>query len=179
MTGAARWFLAARRRRPSDRGNAALELLLLAPIILFLIGFVIAAGRTSIAQEAVNAAARDAAREASIAPNEAVAEQTALSSATAALKSDGLDCEPTVTLPDLASAFGSPIGTSALVRAQVVCVVRLSDLSVPGVPGHLSLRASFTSPLDPFRSRDLAAGFASIGSFAGQPGGSGPGDSPW
>ncbi|HUC56237.1 MAG TPA: TadE/TadG family type IV pilus assembly protein [Streptosporangiaceae bacterium] len=141
-----------------DRGNAPLELLLLAPIILFLIGFVIAAGRTSIAQEAVNAAARDAARQASIAPNQAVAEQNAMSSASAALRSDGLDCTPVVSLPGLGAAFGSPIGTSALVRAQVTCVVQLSDLSVPGVPGHLSLRASFTSPIDPYRSRDLALG---------------------
>ena len=44
-----------------DSGNAALELLILAPVILGLIGLVIAAGRTSVAQGSVDAAARDAA----------------------------------------------------------------------------------------------------------------------
>ncbi len=149
-----------------DRGNAALELVLLAPVILFLIGFAIAAGRTSIAQGAVDAAARDAAREASIAPNYQAAQAAAVSSATAALRADGIDCEPVVRLPALAQAFGSPIGQSAPVTAKVTCQVRLSDLVVPGLPGSLTLRAVFTSPLDPYRSRDLAlarfAGPASV-----------------
>ncbi len=142
----------------ADRGNAALELVLLAPVILFLIGFAIAAGRTSIAQGAVEAAARDAARQASIAPNSGAAQSAAMSSATAALRSDGLDCEPIVDLPNLGAAFGSPIGQSAPVTAKVTCQVGLSDLVVPGLPGSLTLRAVFTSPLDPYRSRNLASG---------------------
>jgi Flp pilus assembly protein TadG len=48
-------------RRDRDAGNAALELVILAPVILFLLGLVIAAGRTSVAQGSVAAAARDAA----------------------------------------------------------------------------------------------------------------------
>jgi hypothetical protein len=141
----------------ADRGNAALELVLLAPVILFLIGFAIAAGRTSIAQGAVEAAARDAARQASIAPNSGAAQSAAMSSATAALRADGLDCEPIVDLPNLGEAFGSPIGQSAPVTAKVTCQVGLSDLVVPGLPGSLTLRAVFTSPLDPYRSRNLAS----------------------
>ncbi|HET9893563.1 MAG TPA: TadE/TadG family type IV pilus assembly protein [Streptosporangiaceae bacterium] len=139
-----------------DRGNAPLELVLLAPIILILIGFVIAAGRVNTAQGAVDAAARAAAREASVAPSEGVAQVNALASADAALRSDGLQCQPAVSLPGLSAAFGTPIGRAASVHALVVCVVRLSDVVVPGVPGTITLRARFTSPLDPFRSRDLA-----------------------
>lgn len=56
-----------RRRRQGEDGNAALELVILAPVLLALLGLVIAAGRTSIAQGSVDAAARDAARQASIA----------------------------------------------------------------------------------------------------------------
>jgi Flp pilus assembly protein TadG len=140
-----------------DRGNAPLELLMLAPIILLLISMIVAAGRITVAQGAADAAAREAARQASIAPNQAAAEQAAMSSATNALRADGLDCEPQVSLPGLGAAFGSPIGTSAPVRARVTCTVRLSDLLVPGLPGSLSLSASFTSPLDPYRSRDLGS----------------------
>jgi Flp pilus assembly protein TadG len=138
-----------------DRGNAPLELVMLAPVIVFLIGLVIAAGRVSVANGAVAAAARDAARQASIAPNRTAAGQAAVSTADAALRGDGIDCDPVVTTPGLDAAFGSQIGTSALVTAKVTCDVRLSDLVVPGLPGSIGLTSTFSSPLDPYRSRDL------------------------
>lgn len=142
-----------------DRGVAALELLAIAPVILMLICLVIAAGRTSIAQGAVNAAARAAARQASIAPTLASAEQAAYAGAAAALQADGLDCQPSVKLPGIDRAFGTRPGQQAQVQARVVCVVRLSDLTlVPGLPGSIGLKAAFTSPFDPFRSRDLGNG---------------------
>jgi hypothetical protein len=147
--------LAVRRARLQD-GNAALELVLIAPVILILIGLVIAAGRVTTAQNAVNAAARDAARQASIAPTQGIAETSAIASATAALAADGLDCQPVVSLPGLNAAFNTPLGRPAELHALVTCVVQLSDLTVPGVPGKISLRARFAAPLDPYRSRDLA-----------------------
>jgi hypothetical protein len=124
---------------------------MLAPIIVFLIGFVIAAGRTTIAQGAVAAAARDAARQASISLSASEAQLKADSSAQAALSADGLRCTPTVTL-NLAG-FTVPAGQPAHVSATVTCTVSLSDLIVPGVPGSRTLRATFTSPLDPYRTR--------------------------
>ena len=141
-----------RRRLAADDGNAALELLILAPVILALIGLVIAAGRTSVAQGSVDAAAREAARQASISLSPAAARQAALSSANAALRADGLHCKPVVTL-DLLNGFNTPLGLPAQVSASVSCTVRLSDLLVPGIPGSRRLTASFTSPLDPYRSR--------------------------
>jgi hypothetical protein len=140
----------------SDRGNAPLELLLIAPIILVLIGLVVAAGRVTTARGAVDAAAAEAARQASIAPTAGAAELAALSSATAALQADGLACQPIVTLPNLNTAFGTPLGQPAEVEAKVTCVLRLSSLLVPGVPGTVTLVGRFFSPLDPYRSRDLA-----------------------
>lgn len=135
----------------SDAGNAALELVMLAPIIVFLIGFVIAAGRTTVADGAVAAAARDAARQASIALNASQAQSDADSSARAALNGDGLRCNPTVSLN--LSGFNVPPGQPAQVSATVTCTVPLSDLLVPGVPGSRTLHATFTSPLDPYRTR--------------------------
>jgi Flp pilus assembly protein TadG len=137
--------------RGRDDGNAALELVVLAPVILFLLGLVIAAGRTSIAQGAVDAAARDAARQASIALTPGAAEAAALSSARAALSQDGLDCNPVVLVDT--SQFGVPVGQPASVTATVKCRVPLSDLVVPGLPGSRLLIYQFTSPLDPFRER--------------------------
>lgn len=144
----------------AEAGNAPLELMIIAPVILFLIGLVIAAGRTSIAQGSVDAAARDAARQASIAVSPAAARQAALSSARAALRADGLQCQPVVTLN--LGGFGSPLGQPAQVSARVSCTVRLSDLLVPGVPGTRSLSAVFSSPLDPYRSRALGPAGVSV-----------------
>ena len=149
-----RWRVLVGSAAAGDRGNAALELLVLAPVMLALIGLVIAAGRTSIAEGAVQAAARDAARQASISLTPPAARQAALASAYAALRADGLACKPAVTL-DVAQGFATPLGQPAEVSASVSCTVRLSDLLVPGLPGSRTLTARFTSPLDPYRSRAL------------------------
>jgi len=139
-------------RAAADDGSAPLELLILAPVILGLIGFVIAIGRTSVAQGSVDAAARDAARQASISLTPAAARLAALASATAALREDGLHCKPVVRL-DLQPGYSAPVGEPAQVSASVSCRVSLSDLVVPGLPGSRQLAARFTSPLDPYRSR--------------------------
>ena len=157
MLASRRWR-GARLRMGNDDGNAPLELLILAPVILALIGLVIAAGRASVAQGSVDAAARDAARQASISMTPAAARQAALSSAKAALRADGLACKPVVRL-NLEPGFSIPPGQPAQVSALVSCTVPLSDLLAPGVPGSRRLTARFTSPLDPYRSR--AAGILS------------------
>jgi Flp pilus assembly protein TadG len=142
-------------RRERDVGNAALELVILAPVVLLLISFVIAAGRTSIAQGSVQAAARDAARQASIARTLGAAIAAAQASAQAELAQEGLDCSPAPLVRVRAATAFAPgkIGQPATVSATVICHVPLSDLLLPGVPGSKILTANFTSPLDPYRGR--------------------------
>ena len=140
------------RQRTAD-GTAALELVILAMILLGLLGLVIAAGRTSLAQGSVDAAARDAARQASIALTPGAASLAALASATAALRHDGLDCRPVVSIDT--AGFAAPPGQPAMVWATVTCTVPLSDLALPGLPGNLTMRARFGSALDIYRSRAL------------------------
>jgi Flp pilus assembly protein TadG len=146
------------REHESDAGNAALELVILTPVIILLICMVIAAGRTSIARGSVAAAARDAARQASISRSPAAALAAARASAFEELNGENLSCSPVVSLPGVDADFGMPLGQSATVRATVRCRVSLSDLLVPGLPGSVLLKASFTSPLDPFRGRTLGLG---------------------
>jgi hypothetical protein len=141
----------ASRRRLGEDGSAALELVILAPALLALLCLVIAAGRTSIAQGSVDAAARDAARQASIALTPAAARLSAKLSARAALSGDGLDCDPVVTVDT--KQFAIPPGEPASVTAIVSCTVPLADLALPGLPGTARLQATFTSPLDIYRSR--------------------------
>ena len=136
----------------AERGNAALELVILAPIPLALLGLVIAAGRITVSQGSVDAAARDAARQASIALTPAAAQTAGLLSARAALRQDGLDCSPAVTI-DTSQFTSVPVGRPAAVTAVVSCAVPLANLALPGLPGTARLSAMFTSPLDIYRSR--------------------------
>jgi len=125
---------------------------ILAPVLLALLGLVIAAGRTSIAQGSVDAAARDAARQASISLTPAAAQAAGQASALAALRQDGLDCKP-VVLINVSEFTTTQPGEPATVTAVVRCTVSLSNLALPGLPGSVGLRAEFTSPLDVYRSR--------------------------
>src|ERR1700735_1008305 len=135
-------------------GSAALELVVLAPVLLLLISLVIAAGRTSIAYGSVQAAAREAARQASISRTPAAAALAAVSSADAELAQENLNCSPApLVTPKVAKGFAMPLGEPASVTIIVSCTVSLSDLLLPGVPGSQTLTASFTSPLDPYRGR--------------------------
>jgi Flp pilus assembly protein TadG len=144
-------------RPDRDAGNAALELVILAPVLLFLIGLIIALGRTSTAQNAVSDAAQDAARQASLQLDPADAAAAGRTSAQAALALDGLHCNPQVTVDVNGSGgipgFRAPVGQPAVVSATVRCVVSLAQIIVPGLPGTDTLTATFQSPLDPYRER--------------------------
>ncbi|MFI0448046.1 TadE family protein [Actinomadura sp. 6N118] len=134
-----------------DRGAATLELAVIGPVLISLFALIIAAGRVMDAGGAMEAAARDGARQASIARTPSEARANALSSAHASLQHQGLKCTPAVAVDT--SGFGRAPGTTASVRVEVSCTVRLADLTVPGMPGGRHLRASMTSPIDPYRGR--------------------------
>jgi Flp pilus assembly protein TadG len=138
--------------RPHDEvGNAALELVILAPVLIFLIGLIVALGRVSTAQNAVSDAAQDAARQASLQLDPADAVAAGRASAQAALAQDGLHCTPVVTLNT--AGFQTPAGQPAAVSATVRCVLSLAQIIVPGLPGSDRITETFTSPLDPYRER--------------------------
>lgn len=138
-----------------DRGSVTLELAVLAPAVILALLFIIAAGRLAQAHQAVEAAARDAARQASIARDPATARANALTSAQAALSREGLNCPAQVSIDT--SGFSQPIGRSGTVTAHVTCTVHLADVAVAGVP-DTTIRASFASPIDPYRTRTLGLG---------------------
>ncbi|MDF5759052.1 TadE/TadG family type IV pilus assembly protein [Spongiactinospora sp. TRM90649] len=134
-----------------ERGSMALEAAIIAPALAALLLMIIGLGRITLANGAIDAAARDAARQASIARDSAGARSAALASAHAALAREGLSCSPSVTVDT--AGFSAPVGTRADVVAHVSCQVDLSDITLPGVPGSKRLTSSFTSPIDPFRAR--------------------------
>lgn len=139
---------------PRDReaGNAAVELAPVALVLIMFLALAVTAGRVIIARNAIADAAREAARQASIARTPAQAQATALASAQSVLAADHLDCTPQVRVGT--AGFAVPPGAPAQVTVQVTCDVRLSGLTlIPGIPGSRQLSTTFTSPLDIYRAR--------------------------
>jgi Flp pilus assembly protein TadG len=137
----------------SDRGASAIEAAILAPVLLMLIGLAVVAMRIEVASQAVEAAAHDAARAASISRTQGEAYAAAKDAATNALSQQSLDCVPAPTVEPDTSQFGRPIGETAVVTVRVTCIVKLSDVGIPGMPGTKRLSSTFTSYLDQFRGR--------------------------
>lgn len=135
-----------------DRGSIALELAVLGPALLLFIGLMILAGRMALANQSVAQAADEAARTASIARTQSGASSGASSAARSALAQQSLQCVSTQVSVDT-SQFSRPVGTPAAVSATVSCVVRLADLSLPGLPGSRTVTATASSPLDTYRER--------------------------
>lgn len=144
-----RWW----RRRRDERGSAAIEAAILAPPLLLLIGVAIVGGRIQVAGGAIEEAAHDAARAASISRTKAEANTAAFAAAGATLSQEGLHCASLSVVPNLAG-FDVPVGQPATVSVSVTCVVDFSDLFGGGLPGAKSMTATYTSVLDTFRTRE-------------------------
>ena len=135
-----------------ERGSTVIEAAIGVPAFMLFVGLIVFAGRVAVANQAVGSAATEAARSASISRTQGQAADMARAAATQALSNQKVNCLRMTVSVDT-SGFGSPVGTPASVRATVTCVVNLSDLSVPGVPGTRTVSASMSSPLDTYRER--------------------------
>jgi Flp pilus assembly protein TadG len=132
-------------------GSATLELVVLTPVLLALVALTIAAGRITHSEAQVDGAARDAARAASLQRSLATARAAAESTVAASLADHDLTCRSIGV--DITGNYAAPVGTPASVRVVVGCRVSLSDVALPGLPGHKTLRAEYTSVIDPYRGR--------------------------
>jgi Flp pilus assembly protein TadG len=139
-------------RRQGDRGTAAIELAVIAPVFLVFLLALITAGRYSVALQAGEAAAFDAARTASLSRTAAAAGPAARTAALNSYATAGIRCREVTAVVDTAG-FAVPVGQPATVSVRVTCVVDLADVALPGLPGSATLTSSFTSPLDTYRSR--------------------------
>jgi Flp pilus assembly protein TadG len=135
-----------------DDGVSAVEAAILAPALLLVLTFAIAAMRIEVASQAVESAAHDAARAASLSRTAGEALANGTNTARTTLSEHNLQCA-TLTVHVDVSEFGRPVGQEAAVHVTVSCRISLSDLAVPGLPGSKTLTADFTSNLDQYRGR--------------------------
>lgn len=138
-------------QRRDQRGSAAVEIVLLAPMLGALVLVVIFGGRLALARQTVQAAAADAARAASIARSADEAKRSASRIAEDTMSNQGVTCATSSVEVDTSGFQQSP-GTPATTAVTIACDVATADLSLP-LPGTTRVSATSSSELDVFRSR--------------------------
>ena len=142
--------------RPADgraqRGSVTVELALVVPALVLMLGLLVAGGRLWFARATVVEAAHSAARAASLARTAATAAADGRAAGQASLDTAGLQCAVSQVQVQTA-AFLVPVGTPATVRSTVDCTVPLGDIVIPGLPGSIQLSGEGAAALDTYRSR--------------------------
>ena len=121
----------------------AVEMVLVAPVLMAFVLFVVMCGRYVAVRGDIDAAARDAARAASL--------QTSWSQARLAARStvtQSLDSQTTCAAP----AITGPWEPGSTITVELTCKVSYQGLGLLGVPGEATVKSSARVPLDPYRS---------------------------
>ena len=137
--------------RERDRGSAAIEAAVGTPAFLLFVALILLAGRLTVMQQVVQAAAADAARAASLSRTPADADTAARAAAQLGLDSRQITCSSVLVQIDT-TGFTVPVGTPASVSATVTCRVDLTGIDLPGL-GARDVAATMISPLDTYRAR--------------------------
>jgi Flp pilus assembly protein TadG len=137
-----------RSRRPGhgEGGSAAVELVLVTPLLVLLMMLIVTAGRLVQARLEVASAAMQAARAASLARDPVTAATDATAVAQSALASQHLTCGGLAVSTDTGS-----FRPGGQVSVQVSCTVSLAGLALLHVPGAETLTSQAASPIDEFR----------------------------
>ncbi|MER7056566.1 TadE family protein [Streptomyces sp. NPDC000351] len=138
--------------RGGDEGSVAIEAAIVIPPLIMFVCLALAGGRLVTSGAKIDAAAEDAAREASIHRTAASAQATAQAAAAESLDDQGIACASSNVAIDT-SGLNVPVGQVGTVTVTVNCTVSLADLLLPGVPGTKTLKSTATSVVDAFRGR--------------------------
>lgn len=136
--------------RRSERGSAAIEAVVVAPVLVLAICLVIFGGRVALARQAVQDIAADAVRAASLERTTTKA-RNAAERAVAGGLAQRLPCARHQLELNL-SGFAQPVGTPGSITATLACDLATAELGLPGLP-NITVSASAMNPLDTFRER--------------------------
>lgn len=139
-----------RRAAGPDDGSAAVETVLLAPLLILVLLVAITVGRLESARLHVDAAASSASRSASLARSPSGAQTAARAEAARALASAGVSCpHPQVSVDTTAFRPGG------VVKVTVTCHADLGDLVGMGfMPLDTSITKTSVSQVDRYREAD-------------------------
>ncbi|GGY04131.1 hypothetical protein GCM10010358_67110 [Streptomyces minutiscleroticus] len=141
------------RRLHDDEGSTAVEAAVILPVLVMFLCLALAGGRIVTAGAKADAAAEDAAREASIHRTAAAAQDAAHAAAAESLSDQGIQCASSTVVVDT-DGLAVPVGQVSTVTVTVHCTVSLADLLLPSIPGARTLESSATSVVDQYRQRE-------------------------
>ena len=133
-------------RTRDERGTMALEMAILAPILLMLFMFLLACGRYFQTSSLLESAARDGARSASQARSLNEAQGRIDEAVSRTMAQSVKSCQSTAS-GSITTAFeaGTPLSV------EVTCTIDYRDLGLLGIGGDTTITKRFTSSLDPYR----------------------------
>ncbi len=134
-----------RASRPDD-GFAALELAILAPVLIAMLLLVVGLGRVSQGRQTINQAGAAGARAAALTSTPGQAVRQGQQAAADTLVQAGVSCGQLGVEVDT-SAFGP----GGYVQVSVRCTSDLSGMAIAGLPGSVTLTATSRSPLETLR----------------------------
>jgi len=143
-----------RLRMDSERGTAALEVLILAPVLFIMIDIAIYAGCVVTAHAIAHRAAEAGVRGRSVA-------RTGRGSAQGGDASNNLTAGANVS-PAVIYCVGSqidtrpfavPVGTPSTTTFTVTCSMTVPGITIPGLPQQINVSETETSVLDTYRGR--------------------------
>lgn len=140
------------RRVRGDRGSVAVEVAVIAPVLVVLMLLVVYAGHTAEASGDVQRAAAEAARAASLRQHPDAAVEAAEQAAAANLVAAGVACDPLDV--EVATTNFAPGGT---VTVEVTCHATLDAVTLLGVPRERRFYARSVEVIDTYRSADRTA----------------------
>jgi Flp pilus assembly protein TadG len=137
-----------RGRLGDERGAALVELVLLFPVFVLFVELIVLGGRVAATNADVQSAAREAARQASLASGPSAAATVIGPTVDAALATKGVACQSHIT------RFGP--GTNYVqggsVEVEVTCTVHLADLdALEAIPGSMTVTRSAVEPIERYR----------------------------
>ncbi|MGA5121338.1 TadE/TadG family type IV pilus assembly protein [Streptomyces pseudogriseolus] len=135
-----------------DEGSVAIEAAIIVPPLIMFVCLALAAGRIVTSGAKIDAAAEDAAREASIHRTAASAQAAAQAAAAESLNDQGIKCAST-SVSINTGGLSVPVGQVGTVTVTISCTVTLADLLLPGAPGARTLTSTATSIVDQYRQR--------------------------
>lgn len=140
-------------RSRREGGSVSVEMAMLAPVFVLLLFAAIWFGRIAVAANAIDVAAHDAARAASISRTAPSAASSAEAAANQALNQQGLDCVGGPRVQPDTSGFGSGGVDLEFVSVRIICDVSFTDIAVLGLPRTHTVTSTFVSPIDVFREQ--------------------------
>ncbi|GAA1572172.1 hypothetical protein GCM10009789_27160 [Kribbella sancticallisti] len=138
---------AATRHAPrGERGTMALEMVILAPILLILFMFLLACGRYFQTSSLLENAARDGARSASQTRSLAEAQSQVDDAVTRTMEQAVQSCKDTAG-GSITTAFAA----GSTLSVEVTCTINYRDLGLLGIGGDTRITKKFSSSIDPYR----------------------------